>query len=357
MSTTVKCRAKDPANCSYPGHKSLHAPVQGKVEDIQQFFNVELPSISENVTFTGTPATLTRRAMRSSLSWKGAKPKWWNKFYEESASNPLFPSQPELLDIVDSPAGKLAVVWQPENQDKNEISKTLDSGIGVSTCYYKSVETGETLGYIKMASITDNSSEQAFGNDEFTPFRWSEGFNSKDYGFNDHNFNNHDHMRQPYGYRNLTGDDLLQKRREVWVKAQKNLGQGFYRADGKYVYSVELGSEYFPDDVTVQKDLKKFSRILNKDIKNKKEYYKNPYVEFSRVEKPLKGQGFGTALYVYTGRRLAQNNQVLVASGVQSNDAEKTWGNFRKHLKGKVSSIELDYNGKKKMSPVLDFRS
>lgn len=351
MSTIVKCRAKDPANCSYPGHKSLHAPVQSHIKDMRQFFGEALPSPKTISSLSHKPASLTQHAAKTSLTWKGDKPSWWNKFYEESASNPHLPSQPELLDVIDSPAGKLAVVWQPESQDKADDGMTITSGIGVSACYYKSIETGRTLGYIKMASMTEETVEKAFGNDEFTPYRWSSRFSGSNFGFRAKAS-----LMQPYGERDLTGDELIQKRREVWVHAQQNLGAGLKTEDGGYVSSINVTQKNLPDDATVQKDLKKFARVINKQIKFKKEYYKTPYVDFSRVEEPLKGKGFGSALYVYTARRLAQNDQVLRGSGIQSDDAMRTWENFRKNLKGKVSSIELNYNGDKSISPVLDFR-
>lgn len=56
------------------------------------------------------------------------KPHWWTNFVtasETGGGNDIFASSPELLDVVPSPIGDLAVVWQPISQAKRRACTLL----------------------------------------------------------------------------------------------------------------------------------------------------------------------------------------------------------------------------------------
>ena len=333
--TTTECRAKDPSTCWKHGSVSAESMYQSYVSSTL----VRKEPATHPVSAAGV----------FSSSWTGKAPKWWKKYESKAMADEQLPTKPELIDIIDSPAGPLAVVWQNESQADNDRSVTMSSGMGVSVCYYKSVKTGETLGYVKMTSMNPESFERSFGNDEFTPFRYMSRYSGSRYGFEGG-------WDEPYGNRNLTGEELLQKRREVWVKAQNNLGRGLYTEDKEYVSAVNVSARHLPDDKTVAKDLKEFAAPVKKEMTNKRTYFKTPYVDYSKVEEPLKGKGFGAALYVYTAKKLGENGQVLRGSGIQSDDAQALWSRFTTKFPKNISSIKLNYMGEKSIAPILDFR-
>jgi hypothetical protein len=287
-------------------------------------------------------------AINSSLKWTGEAPEWWSEYKEKAMADPELPTTPELLDVIDSPMGKLAVIWHNESQAESDRYVTLDSGMGIYACYYKSFDTGEELGRVGMTHMTTESVERTFGNDEFTPFRWQARFTGTNYHFREGDTKT--------GYHNLTGEALLEKRRETWLDANKASRKSYITPDGEYVAPYDLDKTHIPDDKTVQKDLKVFYKTFKKEMDNKRKYYSVPYVDFSEVKNPLKGKGFGAALYIYTAQKLGAQGKVLRGSGLQSDSAQGLWKTFNKHFSKNVSKITLDYNGEKSTYPILDFR-
>lgn len=292
-------------------------------------------------------------AAESSLKYAGTPPAWWKQYQEDAMNDKSLPVTPELLDVIDTPAGPVAVVWQDESHDSGDKGVTLGSGMNLAVCYFKSVDTGETLGYLKLCSVDKASTERSFGKDEFTPFRWASRFRGSSYPFND----GMESEAGVYGERNLTGDALIQKRREVWLAFSKDTKASVTDAEGNYVSYYNLGAEHVPDDKTVAKDMKVFYKNMSKTMKDRNAYYATPFVDFSRVEDPLKGKGFGAALYVYGARKLGQQGKVLRGSGLQSDEAQSLWGRFTKHFPHNVSSIKLASSGEPTIAPILDFRS
>jgi hypothetical protein len=340
-----QCNAKDKSKCRFHGHADTATPVTTMQEKISALF--KKPSAEPK----DVPASeLIDGALNSSLDWKGEKPDWWDSYTQELKNDPALSTTAELVDVVDSPVGPLAVIWQHESQAANDRGISLDSGYGVKVCYYKSMKTGENLGYVKMAYISKETLERSFGNDEFTPFRVRAR-----YGGSYINFEENDDFT--YGERNLTGEALLEKRRELWVAASKDQRKGLTDANGKYISYPNITKEHLPvDDAQVEKELKVFHKQYKKEMDEKARFFKVPYVDFSRVEEPLKGKGYGTALYVYTARMLAKEGKVLRGSGIQSGDAQKAWAGFKKKFPNNVSTITRKYSGQTHTDPILDFR-
>jgi hypothetical protein len=336
----------------YSGPECTKHPIEIKYEDAEQ----NVPSIKE---FFATPEKIKtfskqplNSAVQSNLRWTGEKPEWWDKYKTDAEADGQLSITPELLDVIDSPMGKLAVIWQDEAQTNKERDLSLGSGFRCNVSYYKSFDTGKTVGYVKMTYMDEKSVERTFGNDEFTAYRWTSRYGGERYPFSD-NYHNGD---PTYGERNLTGEELLEKRRQVWLIAQKNMGEGITNAEGKYIPSYNLSEKNIPDDKTVAKDLKIFTKEINKAIKERKRYFETPYVDYSRVERPLSGQGYGAALYVYTAKKLAQQGKILRGSGIQSGSAQTLWENFTKHFPENITTVKLSDRGKRKTAPALDFR-
>lgn len=349
-----KCRAKDPKSCRY----------HGVVDD--SGVNQIIPTLDKPVpdpVFNGPMGS----AMSSSLEWQGEKPKWWNKYVKSSESNVYAPSSPVLLDVIDSPMGKLAVVWEDNSQADGDKYSSLDSGMQVSSCSYISMDTGETLGYVKTSSINEESFTRSFGDDEFTIFRYYSRYtgytireldNGEDKLLKSHNLEKK--FRKSTSEADFTVDEL---RRKIWLRVSSGLGKSvtLIKEDGskEYIPSYSLTEEHIPDDATVRSDLKEYEKQIRarEYVDTNVKHFEVPFVDYSSVSSGLKGSGFGSSLYVYTARVLGQRGQVLRGSGIQSNDAQGVWGRFKEKLPGHTGDITLKYRTDTNTAPVLDFRN
>lgn len=297
------------------------------------------------------PAQLSEQALSSSLEWDGEKPKWWREYAEKAQNNdnPALSTAPELLDVIDSPLGKIAVIWEPISQSKVDVFPQDSKGLRVSVCKFTSVETGKDIGYIKATYATDESIENAYGNDEFTPFRMRrERHGISSYG-------KFEYYEEDEGRTPSSPEDLRQRRRMIWLAAQQDLGIGLETESG-YVASYNLDESHIPDDATVQKDLKRFRKQVKESSEQYKKEYEVPFVDFARMDGAAKGQGFGAAAYVYTSRRLAKQGQALRSSGLQSEDAEKAWERMKRNYPDNVVILS-ETNSEGQPYALLDFRS
>jgi len=335
----TKCRAKNPATCPFHGQQEVTA---------ESWYQSYLASKQANLLPSSTE--VVGSALKSELSYSGEKPKWWNKFTEQSINHPEVSSKPELLDVINSPIGQLAVVWQPKSQEEND-SSAYTSGMNINVIYFKSVKTGDTLGYVKLTSVDQESSAAAFGEDEFTPFRWHNRFSGNHYAGIESS------IQEENSDPSYQNQDLSLRRKQVWVSSRNAFRLDATDSSGENIAHYNVTLDHAPDDATVMKDLKGLSVELKKKMNNHMQYFSTPYVDYADLEEPLKGKGYGTALYVYASKRLAQNGQVLRGSGVQSEDAQALWERFGKKFPKNVSTVELDYEGRKQTAPILDFRS
>jgi hypothetical protein len=295
------------------------------------------------------PSGKVSQALTSELSWDGKVPRWWKKYTKDLANHSHLPTTAKILDVIDSPAGKLAVIWQEKSHEPTDVHVIHESGQNVSICYYKSVETGETLGYMKTSTVTDASLKDSYGDDEFTPFRFAGNYALRDL--------KSEEQFEPMVGVGLTGEELKQKRREVWFKAASmpsNRIKVVY--EGEVIPSYKFTEKHIPDDTTIKKDLDSLSAKFSQQMDERKQWFKNPYIDFSRVEEPLRGKGFGAALYIYTARELATRNQVLVGSSSQTDEAKSVWKRFENKIPSHVSKTSLIFEGETKEYRTLDFR-
>jgi hypothetical protein len=340
MSTMTKhrCRSDNPAQCRYHG-----TPVPSATS-ISSFFGKNLPKNlqSKKVSTNETPVSITNRAETVALGYTGEQPKWWKKFAEESEAHPTIPSRPELLDVIDSPVGKLAVVWQPDDQEDRNI---IYSGLGIKACYFKSFKTGEDLGHVKIQYKTDETFARSFKNDDYTLFRWKEeSFPRREYGLED-------------APETTELEDKKALNKTIWKNIVHNSRTDIITSNKERVYCSDVTEEHAPDDQTVKKIIAKERKKLEQEMAdNLGNYSTGGFVERSRVDEKLSGKGYGTALYLYTARKLAEQNTVIRASGIQSQDAQNLWNRFSKKYPNRVKPVTFTYMGKEKTVPTLDFR-
>lgn len=355
MSTTL-CRAKGgPSKCKNPRCPAKLA----QQAQIAAFFAHPSQGAKAKVSAASKPvspkAARSQRALKSSLTWDGSKPTWWDSYVAKAQAEPDVPCTPELLDVVDSPLGKLAVVWQHESFETNDVRTTLDSGLGQNVCYYLSLESGERMGYLKLSHMDEQTFERTFGNDEFTPFRFKERYGGSSFGL--------DAAWEVTGQSslNLSGEALLERRRNLWFDVMRK--GGGVRLGEDYVPGYALTERHIPqDDERIEADLQQAAADYRLEMEQKLKNTRDPYVEFSRMDDhpELMGQGFGTALYIYAARRLGKDGKRLTASGVQSGDAKGLWENLRKNFPTRVKNARktygFDYRRRTSTSVTLDFR-
>jgi hypothetical protein len=350
MSTTLpRCRAKGGrATCKDHGTPVPSVSAEGM---FQSFMNSQPGAVAP-----GSAKSRINRAASSNLEYTGKKPEWWSKFREKAMNHEVFPVEPQLLDVIDSPVGELAVVWQDQTHKDAEVSLAYSNAMNVRVCEYRSVDTGEVVGYVKATNMDEAAIARSFGDDEFAMFRWAEQNAGGDaYKFDFENYEDTSEYPAP-GYSGLTGEALLQKRRDTWVVAQQLEGEPFTDNEGQTVQPWHIAAKHLPDDDTVKKDLAKFSKVYEAKMKEKVQHFSTPFIDFSRVNDSLQGKGFGAALYVYTSQSLAKKNQVLRGAVSQTDQAQALWKRFREQLPDNVSSIKLTYRGQTQKHPTLDFR-
>lgn len=343
MIVNTTCRAQDPSTCQYHGTPADVVTAEGMYQDY----------VHKQPTVTGAKKAIGY-ALESNLQWDGEKPQWWDRYVAYAQSHPL-PSTPELLDVIDSPAGKVAVVWEDQSHGTTDTHYPLIDGIKINICYYISYETGEDLGYIKTESRDEATFKKAFGNDEFSPYRWEHRYRGRNYDFYYDTDEEEDAVHGSIATHssNLKGEALLQRRRELWLQAQQDR-RGPISIKTKH--KTEEERLVLPDDTQVRNDLKEYSKEIRKHINQEMKYRKNPIIGFARMEEPLKGKGMGTALYVYVARRLAKENKVLKGSSIQSEDAQYAWMRFEKHFPDNVKTLRSTYHGQRVTAKALDFR-
>jgi len=297
---------------------------------------------------TPSAESLVSNAVSVSLDYQGEKPKWWNSYVAEAENHEDYPTTPQLLDVIDSPSGPLAVVWQAQSHQPNDTPVTSSSGAGVNITYYKSIETGEILGHVKASWSDEKTYAHSFGDDEFTPFRWRRRFGGSYYPFDGGG-------TESFGERNLEGEELLQKRRDVWVTAHRDFKIGATDANGKTVDYVNVNESHLPDDAQVAKDVSKWGKKFRKDMNADIDYYRTPFIDYSSVDASLVGKGYGSALYVYAARQLGKEGKVLRGSGTQTDYAKGAWKGFKKNIPNRVTQVTTTYRGNDEDHLALDF--
>ena len=339
-----KCRAKNEETCPY--HGTQNKSVQNFDAGLEK--HLEAKTAEAKVMSARNAVT---NAMESSLTYQGEKPQWWTKYETDSANNRNSPSSVVLMDVIDSPVGKLAVAWEEESQSKQDSYSLLDSGMGLYVCRYKSFDTGEDVGYLKLAYMNDSTVKRSFGDDEFMAYRWQDRYSGNDYGFS---FNKE---MKKLNEGEMTEENRILIRRKLWVSVQKAEGKGLFDENKKYIARYNISEKHLPDDETVTADLKVFTEEFTKSIKDQRKYYATPYVDYSNVNDELKGKGFGAGMYVYAARKLGERGQVLRGSGTQTPAAQTLWVKFAKNFPINAATMQLTSHGRKSVAPILDFRN
>lgn len=94
------------------------------------------------------------RAVMNELGYSGPEPRWLENFENEYAER--FPeSRPEIIDVIDTYEGQMAVVWQPHSLDPRDQNLQRD-GWAVREVALISMTGGHSFGKLKISPSSDD---------------------------------------------------------------------------------------------------------------------------------------------------------------------------------------------------------
>jgi GNAT superfamily N-acetyltransferase len=222
------------------------------------------------------------------------KPSWWEGFVTASQEHlDGLSATPEMLDIIESPQGDLAVVWQPAYHYPQDIDVDTESvyykRLDASGLSLHDVSSGEVIGSVVTECMTDASFARAYGDDEFAALR-----------FPNRVFDDYEDMLRQFNRMNST------KRAEV--------------ARWRVFYSSS-----------------------------------SPSIRQSYINEDYRGQGLGTAMYIYASKRLGLEGKTLRASIDRTDDSKAVWARMEQNFPEHVITLDWKIGGEP--STALDFRT
>lgn len=294
-------------------------------------------------TVKSAKSMATDRALESDLTYTGRTPRWMNSLVKESQAT--FESTPEIIDVIDSPEGKLAVIWEPNSLAAND-SYMPGRGYVVTRVALRNMKTGDLRGYLKTTHVDDESMKIGFGDDGYESLRYMSDSSGSSYGT---------HRWEKTGKKDKRGyeireevdvirtastpEELVEAKRSIWVESHRAENMSIeVNGEQKPYYNIS-SSDAPTDEKQLDKDIKKIIRRTNKKFAEFKETHENPYIDFSKVEGKLQGTGLGSALYVYSARMHAKKDRSIRGSTIQTEFAQSVWARFSQNEKLPVKKI------------------
>lgn len=268
-----------------------------------------------------------RAALNSDLVYEGEKPKWWEKYSKE------YPEPPELMDVLHTDEHDLAVIWEPYSIRKQDA---LSKGMYIRRVVMKDFKTGDDVGYITLCTLTDESFAKNFTDDPI--------------------------LAPVLHLCETTGKGYIDTEKKAYLADPSDENR---LALKKRLWQALQPWKSVPDPVPdSEEELDAFLQPLAKrseaNVAAFKAFYKQTFVDFSRIEEPYQGEGLGTVAYIYTARALGKRGEVLKASGLQSDDAQRLWAGLSKKFGGSIGEITLEdpygRKGQAQTYPILDLR-
>lgn len=310
------------------------------------------------------------RALSSDLTYNGPTPRWLKKLQKESEKR-FGGESPKIIDVIDTPAGKMAVVWETNSMAENDSRMPWRGFVIRSTCM-RDMKTGETLGYVKTTFVDDGSVKAAFGNDKWASLRYKDEFSGSDYGCRTYVETDEVNRQGRKVNRKVdslglakTPEEVLEVKRNMWAKshAALRLTPESYAASSKdskdKYYLGRPTIEAAPNDEAVlMRDMDQVLKVTNKDFANFKKDFKDPFIDYSSMDQSLQGTGLGSSLYVYSARMLGKENKILRSSGLQSDQAKTVWDRFKDDARLPVRAKKHKFSSDDRAQDcyVMDFR-
>lgn len=316
----------------------------------------------------------TNHALASKLEYNGPVPKWAKSMEKESREKWGGDDHPRIIDTIDSPIGKLAVVWEPRSLSDNDSHVQGERGFTVNRTSFVDMKTGKKVAYLSSSYIDDDSAKRSFKDDEWSGLAYMEEYSGRSYGLRKYRdipvekripILGSKRVKKTERFNPLreakTSEELLAVKRDVWLQSHRSFEQTPLSSKGsrggKAHYQLSL--EDAPNThAALDADMAPIKKLADKEYANFKKDNDTPFVDFSRTEKIIQGTGLGSALYVYSAKMLGQNGQVLRGSGLQSGEATDVWDRFANNKDLPIRKIMREHSkSKPKEHYALDFRA
>lgn len=272
-------------------------------------------------------AHATNHALDSSLTYEGSTPRWLHK----GGAGP-FGAKPEIIDVIDTNAGKMAVVWEYQSLAENDFHVQTERGFHVHRITYQDLKTGAVKGYLKIGSVSEESMAQSFGNDQWSTMR----FYSDRCGRTFMTRYDDDGGKTDLSTLLHNPSTRLEAKTKIWLGAHmatrsspKGSSKGYY----------QLTEDDAPSEEEMDRDLANLQEeYMDEEWDNYQKNHHTPTIDYSKLDDSLRGQGLGPAMYVYGARKLAEKGKVLRSSSIQSDDATGLWARMAKNDKLPIST-------------------
>jgi len=344
------CRAK-PDNCPY-GSESDHYTSK---EDAREVYEAQQELLAQIGVGGGHElSSATETALTADLQPLDQQPAWiWE--HTSRLQQELFGVTPQVIATVDSPLGTLAVVWEKATVEPNDLTSEVEDGYLISRISYRTMATGELVGYLKTTSMSEDSVAKSFGDDEWRGLRYARARESfypmdRSYVQGERNYSPHQSAED---FQRATIDPPALEDREKLVEFV-NKAQSHFR-------DYTDRSPAFMEDEELRTELTRLQGVANGHLDNYRESFEEPFIDYIKLDREeLRGQGLGASLYVFMARKQAERGLPLRASGLQTPEAEKSWRRMAADTRFPIrvgNSLYRDRSHRKiSASYFLDFR-
>lgn len=287
----------------------------------------------------------TARALSSPLTYSGPLPPGFQE--KSDFEYETFGTRPVVVDVMETPVGSAAVVWSKNSTDDSDITM-WKRGFEINSISLMSMEDGRKLGYLKVQVVTEEKCKQAFGDDEWSAFRYKENFGG---GLLVKSWD-----EKPEVGKTTDPTELLEAKQRLWHNCRTFHGRDLPPSKVK-MKSWSYSEDDAPEGDLLEEELASMREVFGKQYQEFKRTRATPFVDFSRLETEVKGKGLGPALYVYTSRCLAKfEGNPLSSSGLQSEEAQGLWRKLQSNPALPVKETK-DPWGKGEKRYLLDFTS
>jgi len=344
------CRAK-PGNCPYGGESDHYT----SKEDAREVYEAQQELLAQiGVGGKHSLSAATETALSADLQPLDQQPAW---IWEQTSrlQQELFGVTPQVIATVESPLGPLAVVWEEATVEPNDLVSEVEDGYLISRISYRTMSSGELVGYLKTTSMSEDSVAKSFGDDEWRGLRYSrtrESFYPMD----------REHVKGDRNYDLRQGaEDFKRSRVEPPALDSREKLAEFVSKAQSHFRSYGDSSPAFMDEDQLRVELTRLQDMANENLDHYRESFEEPFIDYIKLDREeLRGQGLGASLYVFMARKQAERGLPLRASGLQTPEAEKSWSRMAADTRFPIrvgNFLYRDRNHRKvSASYFLDFR-
>lgn len=259
------------------------------------------------------------------------QPAWVESIKEETLSK-IGNSTVEVIDIIPTPDGEMAVTWEGGSTRESDLSIQNERGFKLPGINLRDMKTGEISSYVRFSYTDKEAFKKAFGDDEWSAFKFVREFDGARIPIVEYKDpKNNDYSNVDVFTDSMTPEERLTAKQKVWQAGFNNSKATLISHHFMSLPMAERGRliELAPtDEKVLDKELDQLREEYAKDMNNFVSDHSEPTIDYSEVNPSLRGSGVGSALYIYGARMLARDGHRLRGSGVQSDSAQELWKRF-----------------------------